>query len=205
MKMNNKNPFDVEGKSVTSPRGKALWCKSITPDRTFTKEGDLSTYIILDPSDKDVQLFLEPLDNMCNEAYNQALKNLPPAKSKDLVKRSIAQPDTDKDGNETGMVKVKFKLGKVDARKADGKNHVIKTVDAKKFEIQNPPIVGNGSTIRCSGFAFPYYTASNKEIGVSILWSALQIIDLVQSSGGDDFTEEEGSFVNNLMDEPAPF
>ena len=190
--MNTKNPFNVDGMGVTTPKGKALWCKNVTPDRTFNKEGDLSTYIIFDPNDKDVQLFLEPLEKMCDEAFNQAQKELPPVKAKELKKRHIAQPDTDKDGNDTGMIKVKFKLGRVDLRKADGKNHVVKTVDAKKNEIQNPPIVGNGSTIRCAGFAFPYYTASSKEIGVSILWNSLQIIDLVQAGGGDDFGEEEG-------------
>lgn len=190
--MNTKNPFNVKGIGVTTPRGKALWCNNVTPDIKFDDKGELSTSLVLDPDDKDVQAFLEPLEAMLEDAFQQAVESLGPVKGKALSKHEITQPDTDKDGNDTGMIKIKLKLGKIKDRQAEGKSHMIKTVDAKKNEIQNPPIVGNGSTIRCAGFAFPYYAAALKKVGISIMWNSLQIIDLVQSGGGDDFGEEEG-------------
>jgi hypothetical protein len=190
--MNNKNPFDVKGIAVTTPKGKALWCKSITPDTKFDKAGELSTSLVLDPNDKEVQAFLAPLEAMLEDAYQQTLESLGPVKAKAISRHEIAQVDTDKDGNDTGMIKIKLKLGKIEERKAEGKPHSIKTVDAKKATITHPPMVGNGSTIRCAGFAFPYYAAALKKVGVSIMWNSLQIIDLVQAGGGDEFGEEEG-------------
>lgn len=190
--MNTKNPFDVKGIGVTTPKGKALWCKNVTPDIKFDDKGELSTSLVLDPNDKEVQAFLEPLEAMLEDAFQQTVESLGPVKGKSLSKNEIAQPDTDQDGNDTGMIKIKLKLGKIKDRQATGKAYTIKTVDAKKNEIQNSPIVGHGSTIRCAGFAFPYYAAALKKVGVSILWNGLQIIDLVQVGGGDDFGEEEG-------------
>lgn len=190
--MNNKNPFKVDGKGITTPKGKALWCKNVVPDTKFDKDGELSTSLILDPNDKEVQAFLAPLEAMLEDAYQQTLETLGPVKSKGVAKHEIVQPDVDKDGNDTGMIKIKLKLGKVEARKQEGKQYTIRTVDAKKTALTNPPLVGNGSVIRCSGFAFPYYAAALKKVGVSMLWSGLQIIELKQSGGGDDFGEEEG-------------
>ena len=189
-----KKIVDIPGIGITTPKGKALWCNNVTPEREYTKEGDLSTFLILDPSDSAVQEFLAPLQKICDEAFEQAQKNLPAEKAKQVTKRPITQEDTDKDGNPTGKVKVKLKLGKIDEKKAEGKQYTITTYDAKKNEIKEPPTVGNGSTIRCSGFAFPYYMASSKEVGISIKWNALQIIDLKSSSGGgaDAFDEEDG-------------
>lgn len=194
--MKVKNPFEVAGLGVTTPKGKALWCKNVTPDTTFNKEGELSTNLVLDPNDQGVIDFLAPLENMCAEAFKQSKENLG-IKGKELKMRPVAQPDTDKDGNDTGMIKIKLKLGNIEGRKAEGKPFTINVVDAKKNKIVNPPVIGNGSTIRCSGFAFPYYVASAKEVGVSILWNAVQILELVHGSGGDDFGEEEGYTVGS--------
>lgn len=190
--MNSKNPFDVAGKGITTPKGKALWCKNVVPDTKFDALGELSTSLILDPNDKEVQEFLAPLEEMLEDAFQQTVTSLGPVKSKQIGKHELYQPDVDKDGNETGMIKIKLKLGKVEQRKQEGKQYTIRTVDAKKNLIQNPPIVGNGSTIRCSGFAFPYYAAALKKVGISILWSGLQIIDLKTYDSGDEFGEEDG-------------
>jgi hypothetical protein len=48
--------------------------------------------------------------------------------------------------------------------------------------------------------------ASTKEVGISLIWSKMQIISLVELGGGDDFTEEEGYMIDAAMaDEEAPF
>ena len=205
--MNTKNPFDVKGVGITTPKGKALWCRNVNPDRQFDKEGTLSTSLVLDPNDKEVQAFLEPLEAMLEDAYKQTLESLGPVKSKGIDKAPITKPDTDKDGNETGMIKINLKLGKIDSRKAEGKQFEINTVDAKKNKITNPPTVGNGSTIRCSGFAFPYYAAALKKVGISILWNGLQIVELTGSGGGSDFGEEEGFTIGSINEsfESVPF
>ena len=203
--MNTKNPFDIKGVGITTPKGKALWCRNVNPDRQFDKEGTLSTSLVLDPNDKEVIAFLEPLEAMLEDAYKQTKESLGAVKSKELAINPLTKPDTDKDGNDTGMIKINLKLGKIDSRKAEGKQFEINTVDAKKNKITNPPTVGNGSTIRCSGFAFPYYAAALKKVGISILWNGLQIVELTGSSGGDSFGEEEGFTIGSINDSEVPF
>jgi len=49
--------------------------------------------------------------------------------------------------------------------------------------------------------------ASTKEVGVSLIWQKLQIIDLVEIGGGDSFGEEDGFVVQEFADDlsEAPF
>ena len=122
--------------------------------------------------------------------------------------RPVYTDDTDKDGNATGKIVFKLKMKNIDERRDTGRPHEIVVLDAKRVEINNPPQVGNGSVIRCAGFANPYYMASSKEVGVSLAWQKMQIIDLITYGSGDDFGEEEGyssSSTESEVFEEAPF
>ena len=188
----SKLQLTTSGINIKSPKGIALWCNNIEPQRTFNPTGDLTTSLILDPNAEDVKEMIAKLEALRAEAFAEAKEKLGPAKAKGLQERPVYQPDTDKDGNETGKIVFKFKLGNVDTKKADGKQYQIRTYDAQTNRIDNPPRVGNGSEIRCTAFANPYYMATSKEIGVSMYWQGMQIIKLVEIGGGDDFEAEEG-------------
>lgn len=208
--MANNRPFTVKGEGFTTPKGKALWCKSVEPERKFNDKGDLMTSLICDPNDEDVKAFIKTLEELRDQAFKETCESLGPAKAKVIKARPVFQPDTDKEGNETGMIVFKLKLSNVDDKKEAGRQYKLVVVDAKKNKIEHPPEVGNGSTIRCAGFANPYYMASTKEVGVSLMWAKMQILDLVEFGGSDDFAEEDGYSASSygtesLTAEEVPF
>lgn len=203
MAKQNNNPYAVNGINVTSPKGKALWCKVKDPDRTYDQEGTLSTSLVCDPKDPAVQKFIEVLEALRDTALAETKETLL-SRAKDVRAASVYSDEVDKEGNETGNIVFKFKLGKIDSRKAAGKNHSITVFDAKKNILTVPPLVGNGSEIRCVAYANPYYMASTKMVGISLIWSKMQIIQLNEYSakGGDDFDVEDGFEATTTNDSP---
>lgn len=208
MAAKNNRPFTVKGINVTSPKGKALWCKIHEPDRTFNDKGELSTQLVCDPEDESVKAFIKTLEDLRDQAFKETKESMTEAKAAQVKQRGVYSQQLDENGNATGSIIFKFKLNNIDDRKAEGRQHEIPVVDAGKKPVVNVPNIGNGSVIRCAGFANPYFMANTKEVGVSIIWNKLQLIDLIEYSGGDNFGEEEGyqAYTNatDVMEE-APF
>jgi hypothetical protein len=181
-------PFATKGFGITSPKGKALWCKVAEPDRMYDPEGTLSTSLVCDPNDPTVQEFISQLEKLRDTVYDEIQETLG-AKAKAATKKPVFEED------EEGNAVFKAKLSGVDKRRAEGRQHAIKVVDAKRNVLTDIPLVGNGSDIRINVYANPYYMASTKQVGISLIWSKMQIINLIEySSGGgnSDFDEEDG-------------
>jgi len=188
-----KKPFAVKGIMVTSPKGQAFWCKHKEPDRMYNPDGALSTNLVCDPSDPTVVAFIEKLEALRDTALEETKANLGD-KAKAYTGRDVYTMEYDKDGMETGNIIFKFALKDIDKRKASDRQHTITIVDAKRNPIENAPLVGNGSTIRCVAYANPYNNPNQKQIGISLIWSKMQIIELqsYNGGGGSDFDEEDG-------------
>lgn len=183
--MANK-PFAVQGMTVVSPKGKALWCKVTEPDRKFDEAGTLSTSLVLEADAPETKAFIARLETLLDKAYEETVETMG-AKGKQVRKRDLYTED------EQGNYVFKFNLKGVDNRKARGQQHEIAVVDAQKQRVSPVPLIGNDSVIRVASFVFPYYMAVSKEVGLSFMWTKMQIIDLVEySAGGDDFDEEDG-------------
>lgn len=190
-----QKPFAVKGINVASPKGKALWCKFKEPDTKYNAKGEFSTDLVCDPNDPAVKAYIASLEKLLDVAYNETCETMGPAKSRDVRKAAVYKEEYDSNGNATGNVIFKFKLKDLDDRRDRGDSTSIIVVDAKKNKMgKDAPLVGNGSVIRVASFANPYYMASTKVVGISHIWSKMQIIDLVEFSGGgaDDFDDEDG-------------
>ena len=184
-----KKPFTVKGFKVTSPKGEALWCKIDKPDRAFNKKGTYSVDLVCDPEGPGVPEFIDKLESLRDTVLEQANKGKP--KPRQYKPRDVYKEDYDKDGEPTGNIVFKFKMNNVDDRKP-GQNKV-KLVGPKASAGEIPMVtIGNGSTIRCAGFANPYAMASDKTIGVSLILEKVQLINLIEFGGGDEFEDEEG-------------
>jgi hypothetical protein len=190
--MNDTRPYTVKGINFTTPKGKALWCKIHEPDRKFNKAGDLTVSLVCDPKDADVKDFIKLLEAVRDEAYKQTCESLGEVKAKAVKVRPVFSEETNKKGKPTGDILFKLKLKDIDERKATAKQYQIAVVDANKSTLTNVPKIGNGSIIRCAGFANPYFMASTKEIGISLIWQKMQLIELVAADGGDAFGVESG-------------
>lgn len=183
-------PFSVKGINVVSPKGRALWCKVTEPDYTYNAKGIYATGLVCDPNDPAVKKFIGELENLRQAAFDETVENLG-AKAKGIKQRDVYKDDTDRDGNETGNIVFQFKMSNVDD-KEPGKNKIT-VVDAAKKIVTEVPLVGNDSVIRCVAYANPYYMATTKEVGISLIWSKMQIIDLVEyAAAGNEFDEEDG-------------
>lgn len=193
--MANMKPFAVKGTNIASPKGKALWCKYKEPDTKFNAKGEYSTSLVCDPNDPAVQAYINKLEELRDIAYNETCETLGPAKAKGVQKAEVYAEEFDSNGNETGNIIFKYKLKDLADRIQRGNDSEILVVDAKKNRLSKAeaPLVGNGSEIRVVSYANPYFMASTKTVGISHIWSKMQIIDLVEfSGGGDDFDEEDG-------------
>lgn len=188
-----KKPFAVKGIMVTSPKGKAFWCKHVEPDRVYNPDGALSTNLVCDPNEPTVVAFIEKLEALRDTALEETKANLGD-KAKAYTGRDVYTMEYDKEGMETGNIVFKFTLKDIDKRKAADRQHTIDVLDAKTNRIDKPPLVGNGSIIRCAAYANPYNNPNQKQIGISLIWSKMQIIQLEQynGGGGSDFEEEDG-------------
>ena len=187
-KKQNK-PFAVKGINVTSPKGEAKWCKVTEPDYHFNAKGILSTDLVCDPNDPAVKQFISTLEELRDTALEETKATLG-AKAKGVTGADLYKDEYDQDDNETGNIVFKFKLSNVDDKEPP-KNQIM-VVDAKRQRIHDVPLVGNGSIIRCVAYANPYYMATTKSVGVSLMWTKMQIIELNEYSGGDEFDDEDG-------------
>lgn len=184
------NPYSVKGINITSPKGKAKWCKIVEPERTYNPKGTYSVDLVCDPNNEAVKVFVSQLEALRDKAFEETCETLGSVKAKGVLAKEVFQEETDRDGEPTGNIVFKFKMSNVDDRKP-GQNK-IEVVDAKRQPIRRVPLVGNDSEIRCVAFANPYYMASNKAVGISLLWSKMQLIELKSFGSGDDFEDEEG-------------
>ena len=187
-------PFAVKGYDVTSPRGTAMWCKVKEPDTKFEPKGEYTTGLVCDPDEPPVKAFIEKLEELRDIALAETRETLG-AKGTAYKARPVFTEEVDRtSGEATGNILFKFKMSRVDDKTAAGNTDKIFVVDAKRQEIEfeNIPLVGNGSLIRCVAYALPYSMASSKEVGVSLLWTKLQLIDVVEFNSGGGFDDEEG-------------
>lgn len=178
-----QKPFSTKGTNITSPKGKALWCKVVEPDRMFNDKGSYSTSLVCDPNNEAVKLFIKKLEEVRDAALEETVETLGD-KGKVVKARDVYTEDDD------GNVVFKFKMNNIDDREP-GDNKII-VVGADRQKINNVPLVGNDSIIRCVAYANPYYMATTKEVGISLFWTKLQILDLVEFGGGDDLAVEDG-------------
>ncbi len=200
-------PFAVKGTNVTSPKGKALWCKFKEPDTKFNAKGEFSTDVVCDPNDPSVKAYIEKLENLLDIAYNETCETLGAARAREVRKSSVYKEEYDADGNPTGKVIFKYKLKDLADRRERGDTAEVLVVDAKRNRLGNEaPLVGNGSTIRVVSYANPYFMQSTKTVGISHIWSKMQIIELVEytGAGSDDFDDEDG-FIDVAADEVSDF
>lgn len=199
-------------KYTRTPKGRAEWAKVVKADTKFDAAGIYSVDLYMKADDPEVQELCAKLDDLVEEAKNDAIEENP--KRKPLTAPAY-EAVTDDNGDETGELKFKFKL-KAQVKTKDGKvyNQRPVVVDAKgtpilKFDGEGEPIndgfkIGNGSIIKVAFEPIKYFVASTKTAGVSLRLRAVQVIKLVEfNAGGDFFEEEEGYEIENKKDDNA--
>lgn len=179
----------------TTPTGIAIYPRLTRPDTKFNADGVYQVKLAVDGA--LAQGMVDQIDEMMKVALTEAKAT---EAAKDKAKRKTPKqcdpPYTVDD--ETGVVTFSFK------RKASGINK--KTEETWKakvaiFDAKGKPMadpnVGGGTKMKVSYSPTTFYIAGPVGAGVKLNLEAVQIIDLVEYSGGGDsssygFGEEEG-------------
>lgn len=180
-------------KSITTPRGVAVWPRLNKPDTKFDADGVYQLALKLEG--KDAAAFKKLVDERVAESFKTAKEDNKKA-AKTIKTRHPYEAETDDDGNETGATLFRFKMKAVGKNGKTGETwkNTVKLYDAKGKPTK--VMVGGGSSVKVSFNPRPYYMASNKEAGITMDLLAVQIIELVQGGTAESygFEEEDGGF-----------
>lgn len=177
----SKNP------RYTTPAGIAQYPYLTKPDTKFNPDGEYK--ISLEIPGAAAQDLVTFLDEQFAEAQAKAKKENPGKK----IKAGDVPYSVDED---SGKVTFRFKLkAKVTPKSGDPFEQRPALFDAKGKPLQDAKI-GGGSKVKVAYELIPYYTAI-AGAGVSLRLKAVQVIDLVEYSGGASadaygFGEEDG-------------
>ena len=182
-------------------RGKYVWVNK--PDMKFDegKGGKFKVDLILEAADaatdkKIIDAAVEAAWAQMTAEIKEKLAGKAAAKIKTLSREYPYVELSDDDGKETGDVQFKFKQNAIIKSAKKGLINVkIPIFDAKGKPISD--IVYGGSLLKVSYSMRPYLMESTKKIGVTLDLNAVQVLELVSSSGAADaegygFGAEEG-------------
>lgn len=180
----------------TTPKGTAKYPWLSVPDTKFNSDGDYKVTLVLPVQEADT--IMQFLDEQLAASEALAKKNNPGKK----VKVADAPYKVDE---ENGNVEINFKMkAKVTMQSGESFDQKPALFDAKGKPLTDVN-VGGGSKIKVSYECVPFYTALIGA-GISLRLRAVQVIDLVEFSGGAaagayGFEEEDG-FEAEATDSP---
>jgi hypothetical protein len=190
---------------MVSPKGPAIWPKLNAPDFKYKKEGEFAVRIEYDPESTDGKAFIAKMEALRDEEFAKFASENP--KKKKAKMAPLFREETDDEGDETGKVSFNFKMKHKITRKSDGKEFTMfpTILNAKRDELKNPPNIGGGSVLKVAFEAVPYFNEKDKEFGLTLRLSAVQIITLVEFGGSraaNDFDDEDGDDIEDGAPKP---
>lgn len=204
-------------KPQPTPRGYARFPKLVEPDDYLGKV-QYKTDLILDPSDPEVQQFLEGLQKDADAAYEAAKKEIQEKidgakngaeakkhkKALDSVELApfIHDVEDRETGEPTGKVFIRFKTNADDR---NGNRKSLRFVDAQGNSFVPEGDVPFNSLLRVNFTPNGFYMASQGKVYLTNYINAVQVIELGGGggAGGGDlgFGVEEGGFVASSQTE----
>lgn len=201
----------LERKVITSPVGEIKYAHITKPNTKFKADGEYSCDLLLDPDSEAVQTLKETLEAAAADARAQFIEEAENGRVKKAIESASLyipiQDDVDKDGNETGKLLLKVKNAASGTSKKDGTKFErrIKVFDAKGKLVDKPLRIGRGTTAKVAFIIAPFYNAASKNVGVTLWFEAIQVINLVEFGGGNasdfGFGEEQGYEYDGATDE----
>lgn len=173
---------------IITPAGTLAYPWLGKPDGKFNAEKPVYKTGFLLERTPDVENLLHQLDVAAETAVAEA-KKANPKLQKQINKAAPYQDEVDDEGNETGKVKLNFKMNSFYVDKKTQKR-----VDMKPavFDAKNKPIdpavvkIGSGTQAKIAFRLVPYFNAATKSAGVSLQLVGVRVLELVEfgSAGG---------------------
>ena len=177
--------------------GKAIWAKVFEPDTKFNPDGVYSVDLL--KPEADAVKMSEYLEGLVNERMAEEIKTSP--KYKDSLSIHLPfEKDFDRDGNETGDVKFKFKLdAKVKGRNGEFTQKPA-IMDAKRTPMSGDHLIGNGSDIKVAFEPRTYFIPATKMVGVKLHLRGVQVINLVEYGDNSAMFEDEDGYTETAVE-----
>lgn len=175
---------------ITTPQGVALWPKLAEPDTKFDADGVYTVDLILAPD--DAAPIQERAEKFLDEFVVEQAKLL--GKKPAQVRRSNTspwKPDTDKDGADTGNLRLHFKMKASAVSKKSGTKLEFTPAIFDKFgKPMEATNLGSGSLIKVNFEVNPWYVPS-MGAGVSFRLNAVQVLE-AKTRGKSDNAKDYG-------------
>lgn len=186
---------------ITTPAGIARYPWLNTPDTKWVKTGQYKTDLILTEEQLDEPLKVknaeydgmslrEILEKVRDDRFDEEYAKAKPAVQKKLSKADPFHVEEDDDGEETGRYFIRAKLKALVKTETVEFEQAPRLVDAKKQELTEN--IYGGSIIKLNIEVVSYYSAKDKEVGVTLRVKAVQVLEMAEYEAEDDFDEEEG-------------
>lgn len=190
-------------KALTTPKGKAVYPHIKTPDTKFNADGVYSTKLHI--NEQAFNVFSKEVTDIVEREYEAECK----AKGGKKLKRSQSSPIriTDEGDYELYAKQVAQRQTKKGLLEFN-----VPVFDTKGQRIIDVPEIGSGSELKLSVEVYTWYT-DLQGFGYTLRLKAVQLIELIEYSGGGNFgfEAEDGSYVSNgesldtALTEEAPF
>lgn len=194
----------------TTGRGTAVGFVTLNnPDTKFKQEGEYSVGIAFDEDDDVLQEISDACDELAQEKFDEITAELIEKGKKAVAKKvkiiSLIRDEEDEESGEpTGrkIIKPKMKASGVNKKTGKGWKRKPDIFNAKGKILSNPPLIYAGTVMKASIELFPYYTAKDKEVGVTFRLNGVQLLELVSGGGqrsasDHGFGEEEGDDIED--------
>ena len=161
-------------KVITTPKGKAVWPKVVTPDTKFDEEGMYSCKLHV--SEGDFRSFEESIKPVIDAAYKAECDRQGKAKIRLAASNPVRITD---EGDFEIYAKQK---AKVHTKRSGTLEFSIAAVDSTGAKLATMPNVGSGSALKMAVEVSTWFVAS-QGFGYSLRLRAIQILDLVEFGG----------------------
>lgn len=188
---------EVKRQLFTTPRGLAHYPYLVKPDFGHgdfkNSTGKYKVGLKLDPENAQHAEWLAALEEEIMSYYAEVAKKEPKKKAICAHPHMPFKAEVDDEsGDPTGLIIVYF-----------ASKHRPRLFDAARQPILGEPNIGNGSEVKVAFTKNYYYMAKDNEVGMNLYLSSVQVLKLVEYTGGDapDGFEAEDGY---QADQPPP-
>ena len=178
--------------SFITPVGTAIYPHLLQPDTKFDSDGVYRTTLALDPTEAGSLIEqIEAVRDAFIEEEGWTVKDgkLMDGKKKKGTLADLFEDETDDEGEDTSRILIKAKQKAKITSGDDTFEKEVYIFDSANTKIK-PKSLWTGSQVKLAGVLIPYFMATNKECGVSLRLSAVQVFELVE--GGEATAENYG-------------
>ena len=188
-----------ENKNYTTPRAVVAGYTAIQePSLNYNKDAnEYKIRVAMDAA--KAASFIKDMEALRDAHFEKVLDENPKLR-KVLQKADIGTVEYDDDGEETGRILFSFKQkSRIEYVKKDGTEGVIEKkvalFDGKGKRVKKKLRIGTGSEVQVSFEPNPYYTAKDKEVGISFnRLQAVLLLKYVEYAGGEGGSAEDYGF-----------